>query len=799
MATVEPVRGLLEGSTQPIDRQMAWTDSLRASGSVGKRIAEDVTSRFPSRIDETTEDGLQSAIERMAYIVQQTILGTACLAKHLYIQTQEIEDEENRQSVRVAAAIAFRAAFARQCTALQVAAALVGMEVETAETRTARFLNSLSLLPDEADEEDGDAVPEAWPRLDEGMMGIDPAWIPFVSKKTGFFFWNLPLAARALYLRCLAAVGVDKADDMLAILRLGSSDQLVEATEYAEQHMAAQAVPIEAVEDNLVRHYRRWNHLAPLGVASIRALYGTLTGTARQPYPQLASLRDKCPLPWPCIVAESGDNGAYSAIHLAVTTFIHEHIFTSSDGWVLTPPGVSLVPSVLPAGSPTSGIETRISKSDGMKFLHAQLQNKSSTYRLPRAESNQRDWEAWFNRMRTLQELFPGLPAQIIIPMITGLVPIDDKRIFGWLEKTSEMKLRNEEPTLNDFLDHVRSQVMANAVTRREAYIELDRLTRDYRHLEDCQALSTKLQQLWTQLYPPVTTEIEPIGKLDVMRMIYNLLHDIRIKFRGGRSVMMKAWFDFNYDHTAMFTTYIDSELHTDKATTDTVAAAFLKEVCRQLQQAHRMSVQVGPDASAALDYVGAIGRPRSMPAPRNYATGSRSGQPSHKVATWVDRTGQGKKRARSVDGPSSSGRPRNRGGSTTGSQGRSSTPRSPSRAKTPPPGFEGSGRSSQRSEPTVELETDYKIIFGRMKEMRCSENPQDRIVGHLRGAFPGLKELSYDAAVQAVLDGACTLCQQHGHIGKFCPVQKDATGPLKQRIRAFNSMLRAARKKQSS
>ena len=793
------VKALIDGLEKPIDRPQAWTESLRTSGAVGRLIADDLVERFSGGMDLATVEGLQAAIERTVYTVQQAILGAACMAKHLHLETQKLEQVADRDVARAVAATAFRSALPRQFAAMQAVSALVGMDSESYEIRAARFVEALDLLPNW--EEGNDAVTDNWPQLEEGLDGIPLTWMPFIHRKSSFMFRNLPVTARTLYLRCIQSLAGDDAADLIALLRQHADGHfgLVEAAEHLDQRLSSQPSGSDGGEDNLIRHFRRWSQLTSIAVAFVKALHNAMTSTSRQPHPQLAALRGACPMPWPKLTSDLNENAARCEVTTMVTGFIHEHIFTSGEGWVLTPPGV-IQTAVLPVQNRVQddGLEGRLSKSDGIKFLQGQLQNKSSTYRIPRADSTQRDWEAWFDRMASLQDLFPGLPARIIIPMVLGMVPSDDKRFFGWREKTMDLKHRQEEPTLEDFISHVRSQVMANAVTRREAYIELDRLTRDYRQIEDCQALSTKLQQLWSQLYPPSTTEIEPINKLDVLRMIHNLLHDIRSR-RGARTVMMQAWFDFNYDHTTMFVSYVDSELHTSKEETDILSAAFLKEVCRQLQQAHRMSVQVGPNASAALDSIGGE-RPRTAQ-PRHSAAAMRAAPPIHRVATWVDYTGS-KKRDRSQEsGPFNRGRgPRGR--SAGSSQSRGGRPQSPSSSRTPrrppPPGYEGhsAGRSPRPPAP-VELEKDYRVIFNRMRNMRCSGDPKDRLVGHLRGSFQGLTSLPYEQAVQAVLDGGCTLCQETGHIGKFCPVLKEADEQLRKRINNYNSLLREARRKQ--
>jgi hypothetical protein len=787
MGSREPVRDFLEGVSAPLDRPMVWNDSLAASGSIGKSLSQELKLRFPSPLDTTTEAGLEAAIARMVYIVQQSILGAACMAKFLHVEIEKLDTDAAKESVRAAAVTAYRAAFSRQCTTMQVTAALAGLDGETEQIRKARFVESLDLLP----AYDNDAIDDSWPNLGEGIDGIEAVWIPFISKKTGFILRNLPMAARALYIKCLTTLTGDAADDILAVLRLevGGCYDLIEATERAEQQMLLSMPVNDGGEDNLVRHYRRWNQLASVSVITIRALFGAMTSASRQPFPSLAVLREADPYPWPKISADEEVNGALKGVTVAIAGFVHEHNFLAGEGWVLTPPGTG--PSTVP------GLDDKTSKADGIKFLQGQLQNKASTYRIPRTDSTQRDWEAWFSRMAALQGLFPGLPAKIIIPMLIGLVPIDDKRIFGWVEKTAEMQHRKQEPTLDDFLNHVREQVMANAVTRREAYMELDKLTRDYRQIEDCQSLSTKLQQLWTQLFPPVTAEIEPIGKLEVLRMIHNLLQEIRLSFKGGKTVMMRAWSDFNYDHTAIFVSYIDTALHTSKAETDRLSVAFLQDVSKQLQQAHRMSVQVGPNASLASHAV-IRNRDRSKAAqPKQDAAALEP--TTTRIATWIDSTGANKKRARSGERSGTSG---GKGGGNSRGRSEPSTPKTPT-SRPLPPGFGGTldnGGARQRTASPVELETDYRVIFDRMKAMPGgSEHPQDRIVGHLRGSFPRLKSLSYDEAVRAVLNGGCTLCQQEGHIGKFCPFLKQSSDSLRQRVRDYNSMLREARKKQTA
>ena len=203
----ELARGLLDGIEKPMDRPQAWTEALNKSGAVGRVVAAELTTRFTGGIDETTVEGLQSALERAVYTAQQAILGAACMAKQMDMAIEELPDATARVAVRLTADAAFRSALPRALSAMQAVTALVGSGHEDEGNRTARFIDALGLLPDPpkeaAEGDDAEEEEDIWPDLGEGLDGIAITWLPFIHRKTSFLFRNLPVTARALYLRCL--------------------------------------------------------------------------------------------------------------------------------------------------------------------------------------------------------------------------------------------------------------------------------------------------------------------------------------------------------------------------------------------------------------------------------------------------------------------------------------------------------------------------------------------------------------------------------------------------------------------
>jgi hypothetical protein len=776
---------LLSGITTPVERMDVWCGMLRLSGTLGRDLETDLRQTWDQSADLSTVEGLQVEIVRSLYVVQNVVVCTAMMAKHLDRELDGL-DAAVRDTVFSEAYSVFLSTFTRQCASLQVTAALSG--TEPLDEREACFRSALNLLPDHfetlADQE------EVWPKLSEGLETLRPLFRVLVNQKTGFLFRCLPGPARLLYLRCLLTFAASQEDDVQHFIRQQHTGPVMDNALAAERQMGSTATIADGGEDNLVRHYHRWNALASLAVIAMRSLHSGIVAASRTPAQDIPQLRDDCSIPWP----DFPEGSLLFNVQEAMDRFREEHVLVGGE-WIITPPGMS----------PTTGLsatrrENRSDRSDGIKFLQGQLALPNSTYRIPKIGGSQMEWEEWLVKIKTLQTLFNDFPATIIIPMLTGSVPAHDRRIFGWFEKMVALEHAGRTPTLLEFLDHVRKQVIPNKVVRREAYMELEKLCRDYRKVTDCQALSTKLKQLWAQLYPleiDEDSEVEPVSKVQVLRSIHTLLQDIKVKSKGGRTDMMNAWGDWTaYDNAHMFATYVDSVLHTSKEATDSLATAFLQDVCSQLEKAHRMSIQVGPSAKKGHEQIDLAGSEKE----KLRAAALLLDQPADLVATWINSVGENSKRRMDqapTDEPgasrsrsSSRGRGGSRGASSAG-RGRSKNPQQP-----PAP----TGRSANRPAP-LELETDYRVIYTKMRNSPYNGYAPDKVVGNLREAL-GLPRMTFDQAVDAVVNQrGCTICQldrdgPDGHVGKHCPHLRHKDQMLRQRAHDFLRALKVARVK---
>jgi hypothetical protein len=100
------------------------------------------------------------------------------------------------------------------------------------------------------------------------------------------------------------------------------------------------------------------------------------------------------------------------------------------------------------------------------------------------------------------------------------------------------MKGRGVTPTLAVFLQHVRKQVLSTSTSRRDARRELLELSEDYSHIPDCSSLSTKLKQLYAQLWPVSganSEEPEPMTRHEAVKAIHKIFARLpRGKYSGS-------------------------------------------------------------------------------------------------------------------------------------------------------------------------------------------------------------------------------------------------------------------------
>jgi hypothetical protein len=749
--STDPCRDLLGGTVIPAAKVPAWLAVLNTRcGHRGIEIANDVTNIYGvAWSDEVSLETMKGGLERCAYLAWSCVMTSAEMARFLRREMNKITVVATRNGIKRSAEAAFRSAFARVCRQFNVAEVLDGLE-ESVATMQTRWLAALPVTTDEENEQ--------WPDLLSGMDArIEPFLRPFLHNDTSFLFKSLPLNGRALYLRCVYSMAEKEASAAASIAKEQfASESLMLRPSQLEENTALPNGVADGGEDNLQRIFRRWHYLAVTGVAVIAAMQAAIEAAVHPD--NLAGEPD----PSQSIRFEGDDfNGQPARVSVisAISKMEADHVYLGS-GWVLTAPGVFLVTPVK--------VKTGSDRSDGIRFLTSQMANHGSTYRIPKVDDAQRIWESWFGKVLSLQEMFTDLPASLIIPLLTGILKTDDRRIYGWYDMVVEMKHQKKEPTLKQFVEHVRTQVLSTNTTRRDAKDELVALVSDFSLIPDCMALSAKLKQLWAQLFPPVTYEVEPMTKLLAMRQIHLLLHDIKYKGRS-RHLLAQAWKDYtSYNNAEMFTSYIDDSLHVTAQATDQLAVKYLDSVCAQLTTAHKMHIQLN----------GATGSTTSEPvkASPKVAAARLLGVTPQVVATWIDSISDsgGKKRGRGTpDVPPSQG-----AGPAKKSQNNGGKGASPSRP---------SGSKTSELPPV-----DLKAALTKMKSIPHPHKTDDFVAGKLRGAFPGLKTLSFDEALKQLDQGGCTLCFQSDHYAKDCTAAGESPSDhLKRRISIYKKQLR--------
>ena len=87
--------------------------------------------------------------------------------------------------------------------------------------------------------------------------------------------------------------------------------------------------------------------------------------------------------------------------------------------------------------------------------------------------------------------------------------------------------------------------VVPTGTARREAALELESLTDKPYEVDDCQAMSAKVQKMFWNLFPNITEETEPISRLTAMKSIHKMLEKLNnSKFTKSHNIV-KAWKDY--------------------------------------------------------------------------------------------------------------------------------------------------------------------------------------------------------------------------------------------------------------
>lgn len=388
-------------------------------------------------------------------------------------------------------------------------------------------------------------------------------------------------------------------------------------------------------------------------------------------------------------------------------------------------PGVQSPPELNGSTPPQS----RSDKSEAMRFLATQLAIPHSGYKMPEKNASEAIWLNWFASMGELSTMFRDLPDLLTISHIkSGMLP-DDSRIYGWVEYT--MRLQPEIPTLQQFVSHVRKQVLLTCTTRRKASLELQALASNFAELKDCTALSTKLKQLYTQLFPLITEEVEPMTRHQVALYVNDVLKKIRTS-RDAKTDLVKAFKNIaasnDYSEAAMFRKYLDDQLHKTIADSVSVVDAYLGEVCDILEFSHRMYVQTKiPEGSKTpkQDHVQALSHKFDIP--------------KHALAAFCSTYSGTPKRRHESNGADTQATRRN-GASASAPQ--------------PEPGQVGSLRPKAREALVSMHAAGGNLMPGTIH-------------------VPGIPDASLAAVLAAGESGTCVVCQVPGHRIKDCPLRQ--------------------------
>ena len=122
------------------------------------------------------------------------------------------------------------------------------------------------------------------------------------------------------------------------------------------------------------------------------------------------------------------------------------------------------------------------------------------------------------------------------------------------------------QPSVNGILAHVRKLVIPTGVARKEAAQELRQLSEKPFSADDCQALSSKTQKVFRNLFPKVTEESEPVSRLTAMKLVHKLMDNLK-SAKGNKGATILAWKQYSgYFHSQMFLEFLDESLHISQA-----------------------------------------------------------------------------------------------------------------------------------------------------------------------------------------------------------------------------------------
>lgn len=645
-------------------------------------------------------------------------------------------------------------------------------DMEDVLTVRTRFAALMGNLPP-ATEQVGD---QPWPSFDSvrgtqvPIEGVPPPIRPFISQKISISYALLPLWGRVLALKHYGVLAgnlqvvarylraVFPADSSTVFLRIGPLvSQYYTPTTYRD-----------GGESNANRQINRaLTHVALL-VAQAKALQ-EVVNSFDQPGLALPFMPE----------GYLGTDSTFPANVMAHQNQNFPHVATGQ--WVLSPLG-STPPPPSEHNPPQSGTNPAM----GMQFLNTQLKDKESKYRMPDKGASQRQWEDWFSRISALPTLYSGLSAQLVIPALLGHISTDDGRILGWQEISQEALASSKSISLEMFLTHIRKQVLPVGTSRKSAAHQLDRLTKKPLALSDCQALCIKLQQLFRQLYPINSDEVEPVTRLHAMRSVHVMLDAIKHVTPGTKSKLASAWLEYTaYNHSAMFYSYLKEDLHESADKSIKLCSDYLQDVCKHLQDAHLMQVQLSQFQSV-----------RDNSAEKSHSALGTKVSKKRDFYSGTERRGRDEARATVA---AYGARQRTPSTKASKSNKKRSAAAGPLHAPaTSSQRFQSRGRSPEpQSRPQYQPAQNQNRLGGRRDSVRiqaaldaCQRYfPTHLQPGNIRHTLDdSLLPLSGAQVLQELEAGACALCQIRGHNIKNCPAFRAATGELRDACRQYKT-----------
>ena len=671
-----------------------------------------------------------------------------------------------------------------ECSRLELDFVFEVFDIDT--SRQAIFDAAFSLLPpSSAMEVDG----QPWPYFAAQEPGepspamLPAALYPLAHKKLGFAWRTLPPLGRMMAIRSLITLNGGNAAPLqyMQLAHAAAAPEFQRDLQDAVKAAALRGTP-DGGESNAERQFRRVAYLAGLSVIQLVALH-QVTDTAPAFHPGLdLSFRDS-------VLAYLKAADFLLAAEALVRTLWDDTMHMVESGWSLQPMKGSLGrPSVAAQGP--SGADSTL----GMRFLSDQLKIQGSRYRMPALKSPQKVWEDWFARVRQLPVLYPGLTAAHILPVLLSIVGPEDERIFGWAETSIALEAAHQTVSLPQFLAHVRKQVLPAGSSRHQAAQELEALEGDLSSVTDCLALSTRLRQLFAQIFPPHSEEVEPITRVVAAKIVHRLMG-----YLGRASIkfsVAKAWREYDsYQHSAMFTKFLDETLHTSQLASVKLTSEYLDQVCMHLEAAHRQYIQLRGLSHSDTRLVNSL-----VPSKRDNSGKSHS-QRSGGADTSASTTIQSQKQVNALAG-SRLGRDHSAFGSKRPRRSQSGGSR----------GDKAHKGAAMSSKPAVQYQKALSSTgYGSYTPIQTSDSAPPtageqsarirRAVQHVNqyaaahrykcGQFrhtldASLRPTSEQDFEQAVLEGACILCQNRGHRANNCPSYRSAPPDRKVDAQAF-------------